>query len=349
MSNFLSVAIVPTEPPDAIISMAKKAETLGFDRFMISDSPNRDTYAVQAVCATSTSSIQIGPSITNAFIRHPALTAASIATIHDISKGRAVLGIGGRNEVIYEESEDRTRQSLALREAIQIIRSLLSGERCVFKGRRFSLTGFRLDTPPLARNVPILVAAVSKRLEQIAGELADEIMIGPTLISRSSYQKHLENVKSGARNRSLETVHILPHVYCSCSKNRELAKKSVKLFAARALIENTKSGQVKPEDLGVSNEIVLEIEREMSSLKVLYALNYFIPERLDKLVSEEIVDAFSISGTPEDCSAKLEEIMRFGFNAVQIYLVPVLGHKERYTGSIETLDSLSAACKILKN
>ena len=75
--------------------VARLAEEAGFDRLGVSDVVLwPDTFVVQALCARATSRVQIGAMVTNPYSRHPAVTAAAVAALDELSGGRAFLGLG---------------------------------------------------------------------------------------------------------------------------------------------------------------------------------------------------------------------------------------------------------------
>lgn len=82
--------------PSAVARRAEAAERAGYDGVTTVDSQNLsgDCYVALALAATGTSRIKLGTGVTNPFTRHPAVTACAIATVHAVSQGRAVLGIG---------------------------------------------------------------------------------------------------------------------------------------------------------------------------------------------------------------------------------------------------------------
>src|SRR5260370_1314985 len=82
--------------PRAIKDDARRLEQSGWDGMVVADSQCviGDSYVALAIAAQATSRIKIGVGVTNPVTRHPAVTAAAIAGIQELSGGRAVLGIG---------------------------------------------------------------------------------------------------------------------------------------------------------------------------------------------------------------------------------------------------------------
>ena len=91
--------LLPHDPPDRFAEVARLAEGAGYDHLWLADERFfREVYASLTVAALNTSRITVGTCVTDPYSRHPALTAMAIATLDEISGGRAMLGIGGSDK-----------------------------------------------------------------------------------------------------------------------------------------------------------------------------------------------------------------------------------------------------------
>ena len=102
-----------------------------------------DAYQLQVLAAQATEKIMIGSMVTNPYTRHPSVHAASLATLNDVSNGRAFCGIGigaGLEEIGISPE----KPVLKLRETIEAIRNLLTGEKVTSQGATVRLDGARL-------------------------------------------------------------------------------------------------------------------------------------------------------------------------------------------------------------
>ena len=91
----LEAEITPGMDPAGVVALARECEEAGFDRVGISDVllwP--DSFMLQALVATRTERVEIGAMVTNPYSRHPAVLAGALATLDEISGGRAFLGLG---------------------------------------------------------------------------------------------------------------------------------------------------------------------------------------------------------------------------------------------------------------
>ncbi|MGH2400226.1 MAG: LLM class flavin-dependent oxidoreductase, partial [bacterium] len=148
---------LPLEAPvSALAEIAREMEALGYAYLWGNDERlERDVYSTLSVIASQTHRLHLGPGVTNPYSRHPALTAVAVATLDEISDGRAVLGIGagGTNHAVL--GIRRERPATAIREAIRVIRTLLAGGETTLEGRVVRVHHGRLDFQPVRRSVPI--------------------------------------------------------------------------------------------------------------------------------------------------------------------------------------------------
>ena len=123
------IEFVPNEPVFKIAAYAKAAEEAGFEYTWITDhANNREVYSTLAVLALETKKIKIGAGVTNPYTRNPVITAASIATVHEISGGRAILGIGPGDKMTFNALDiDGGKPLTAVKETAGVIRELLKG------------------------------------------------------------------------------------------------------------------------------------------------------------------------------------------------------------------------------
>lgn len=170
------LAIWLDQPLDATTDLAVAAEDAGFSDVWLPDHYFlRDVYAAQALIAARTTTLRLATGVAAVQLRHPALVAGSAATIAECSGGRAVIGIGPGGHEFGSQFGMRPRSPLTmLREAVAIIRQLTAG-RAGVRGEYFSADGselgWRVDPPP------IYLSARGPRMLELAGEIADGVII----------------------------------------------------------------------------------------------------------------------------------------------------------------------------
>src|SRR6266567_9427410 len=87
--------------PEAV-ELAQRAEALGFESVWMPEAYGTDAVSILGGLAASTQRIQLGTGIVNVFSRTPALIAQTVATLDEISRGRAILGLGSSGANVIE-------------------------------------------------------------------------------------------------------------------------------------------------------------------------------------------------------------------------------------------------------
>ena len=85
-----------------IVACVKQAEDLGYDSAWVAEGHGGDQFAILAACATATSRIRLGTSISSVFVRSAPTIAMAAATVDQLSHGRFVLGLGSSHRVQVE-------------------------------------------------------------------------------------------------------------------------------------------------------------------------------------------------------------------------------------------------------
>jgi probable F420-dependent oxidoreductase len=154
--------------------LLRRAEALGYDDLWSAEATGVDGFTPLALAATCTERVRLGTAIVNPYTRGLVLLAQHVLALHDLSRGRFVLGLGSSSDVIVEKWNGMQfdRPVATMRAAIQELRPVLAGER----GRG----GFRLEQ---AAPVPIFVAALRDRMLRLAGELGDGAILNFTPLS----------------------------------------------------------------------------------------------------------------------------------------------------------------------
>src|SRR6201993_4124416 len=156
----LQLLLLGDAPVAQLVGRARLAEANGYSAVWVADERfYREVYSCLGQIAAHTAKIQLGPCVTDPYSRHPALTAMAIATLDEISGGRAILGIGAGISGFAELGIDRRKSARAIRESIEVIRVLLCGEAVDFEGEVITCKRGRLSFSPPRPTLPIYVAS----------------------------------------------------------------------------------------------------------------------------------------------------------------------------------------------
>ena len=92
------VTALPDPPYTRLVEVFQNGERNGFDHVDLRlPRPLAGSYALLPIAAVQTETIKLGHCVTNPGIRDATITASWYATLHDVSNGRAVMGIGRGN------------------------------------------------------------------------------------------------------------------------------------------------------------------------------------------------------------------------------------------------------------
>jgi 5,10-methylenetetrahydromethanopterin reductase len=170
----LELLMLGDAPVAQLRERARLAESCGFDAVWLADERfYREVYGALAAIALATSRVAVGPCVTDPFTRHSALTAMAIATLDEISHGRAVLGLGAGVSGFAELGIRPQQPARAMREAIALIRALLRGEQVNVAGEAIAFRHGRLGFKPIRADIPIHIASNGTLSQRTAGAVAD--------------------------------------------------------------------------------------------------------------------------------------------------------------------------------
>lgn len=167
----VGVWVFPEAPAPELVDLVRHAEGLGFDEFWVGDEgPARDPFAVLAGAAVVTERIVLATGITNPYVRHPGVAAASMLTVHELSGGRALLGVGAGGQmslapfgIAAEKPVDRMSQFLDVARAVKT-RTAAAG---------YAPSDVAIDEGAGGRPMPLFVGARGERLNRLASASAD--------------------------------------------------------------------------------------------------------------------------------------------------------------------------------
>ena len=287
--------------------LCREAEDSGFDWLGVADSQSvfRELYVALTLAALNTSRVRLGPLVTNPLTRHLVVTASAIASVDELSGGRAVLGLGSGDSAIYTIGAPPATVA-GLEDSITTLGRLTSGETVEREGRTWRVHR-------ATRRVPIYLAAEGPRTLELAGRVADGVSVGlglPPVVIRLS----LAAIERGARaaGRTLADVDVWWFAKTGLADRRDAAIEPIKMALAASAnhaFRFTLEGKGVPADL---HEKIRALQREYNAHhhEIPGAANARLPDRFG--LTEFLVDRFAIAGTPADCVAQISRAMAAG-------------------------------------
>lgn len=256
--------------------------------------------------ARVTERVRLGPACWNPFTSHPYELAGQLAALHELSGGRAYLGLA-RGSWLADLDLTQPRPITHLREAAEVVRHLLSGSETGYAGRVFHLApGRRLRyTVEPAESIPLLIGAWGPQGAALAGEIADELKIGGTA-NPAMIPVMRERLAVGSRqaSRPEDAVRIVVGAVTVVDKDRAAARRCASREVAMYL----------PVVAGLDPTVQLP-EGLLDRLAPLVAAGDH--EAAGRLVPSDVLDLFSFSGTPEDVAAQAQKLFDAGAARVE--------------------------------
>jgi probable F420-dependent oxidoreductase len=309
------VTVLPDPPYARLVQLLQRAEASGFEYGWTYDSHIlwQESFALLPLAAAATNRLKLGHCVTNPGIREPTVTASWYATMHDISGGRMVMGIGrgdssrrvvGLNPVKVDEFERRLR----------MIKDLMNGRKVEWNGKAIELAWVRKGLP----EIPMYVAGYGPRALGVAGQVGDGIVIqlaDPQIIEWTMATARKAAAAEGRDANALKCIVCAPsHIAGNIADARE----QVRWFPA--MVSNHVMDLI--ERYGLSSEIPAALTDYVSARKSYdYNEHSRVGAKHGGFVRDEICDRFCVLGTPVQAAEKLKELEAIGVDQFNVYLM----------------------------
>ena len=292
------------------------------DTVFVPETWGMENFAMLSTVSQKIQTAKIGSSIINIYSRSPTLIAMGAATVDTISNGRLVLGLGTSSIPIVEEFHGYKFEKpiQRMREYVEIIKLVLSGNQVNFEGKIFSLKNFSLLIKPPRQNIPIYLAAVNQKMVELCWQIGDGVIFYLRPISE------LQNtIKKMQETRQIDVACQLITCMSHDAENAiERAKKTLAFYVS--------VGSIYREFLannGFQNETKnIYEEYQKTGLKSNY-----------ELVPESMLEQLTIYGTPDDCIKKLKKFKDSGLDLPIIQFNPIGDVTESFELMTSTLFS----------
>ena len=304
-----------------LASVAGLVEEVGFDQLWYANHKlYRDMFVGLGIAAQHTRRIQLGTFVAEPYSQHPAQLAAAIATIDELSGGRAIFGIGAGGANFVELGLRVSRPAQTLRESVAVIRGLLSGGAVDFDGEVFSVHGATLHVP-VRTALPIVVASRGDRVLEVAGEIADAAMISTYATpaglghGRSMVERGLERA-----GRSGDGFGYMTRVDVAIDEDPRTARDAVRpMIALMVMASYPDTAFLEHAGLQLTPEL-----EEMSRHK-----NEALAMASGQLVPDEYVRQYAWVGTPAGVAEQIAEVADAGFETIVVLPQPMTEDPER--------------------
>jgi probable F420-dependent oxidoreductase len=278
--------------PRELAEAARLAEEAGFESVWATEFYDRSATVALAAMAQATRHIELGSAIAYAFGRTPVVLAAEARDLDELSGGRLTLGLGTGTRRMQQDWHglDGEHPAGRMEELVPLLRRLWRlHEGPVEHEGRF----YRLDVkptapprPPVREEIPVYMAGVNRRMIEAAGKVADGLVGHPLFTP--------EYVRQVARP-ALSGAPIAGYITTSVSEDRDQARRdAASIIAFNSTVKTYRAVHA-----------VSGFEEQAAAVREAWSRGDF--EGMAASVTEQMIDAIALAGTPDEVRARFEE------------------------------------------
>lgn len=293
-----AIELTPEHPTERLVDLGIEAERVGFNTVFASHHyNNRDPFAALTLLADRVDEIRVGPGVTNPYETHPVTLASRMATLDELSDGRAIFGIGpGDPSTLRNLGLGEERGLRSVLESVEVSRQLWAGERVEHDGTfRARDAGLNYDVG----EIPVYVGGEGPGMCRMAAKHADGLLFNGSHPDDLAWAN--ARVKEGLDERPTEYGAFDFAAYASVSiaedgaAAREAARPPVAFITAGAPPPVIKRHDIDSERADAIGEAI-----SAGAFR----------EAFDN-VSEAMIDAFCIAGTPDTVESQLRALTEY--------------------------------------
>lgn len=314
----VSLRVPGTLDMTELMRLMREIEAAGFDGAGILDSQllGRDAFVVLAQAATHTSRLELFPAVTNPVTRHASVLASAMQTVAELAPGRTrfVIGTGYTSATTIGRKAATLRQ---MRECIMRVKALLAGQTVDFEG-----TPGRLHYGG-ASNIPVIMAASGPKAIELAGEIADGVMLlvgfNPGLLDWAMGHLDAGAKRAGRRAEDLQVVWaVRTSIGATTEGARRQAQPTAVHWGIRWEGEWARRAGIRMPDIPIP-EAVHAIKPDLSHAPdweaAIRATDYMPRDTV-----AELCDALGLIGTADYCAERIIAMEKLGVK--DLYVMP---------------------------
>ncbi|MGZ5292508.1 MAG: LLM class flavin-dependent oxidoreductase [Actinomycetota bacterium] len=264
--------------------LARTAEALGYRAVFLPEIAGRDAFAALTGLAGETGGLLLGTGIVPMTSRSPRVTAMGVATVHERSGGRAILGLG--------TGPGRAGALAALEAQVGELRELLRPDGGL---------SLRLPSPP-----PIWIAALGPRSVALAGRIADGVLLNWCTPERVAEARAAVRTAAEAAGRDPEAITIAAYVRGSLGGDPEARLGALRAAAGEYASYPAYARQFAA--MGLADEAAAAGAAHLAGAP--------------QAVPEALVRAVCLPGDPSEARARLDAYREAGADLPVVYPVP---------------------------
>ncbi len=298
------------------MAYAQYAEQRGFEAVWQAESRLvRDAIVPMAAFAAVTSQVKIGSGVINNWTRNIGLLAATFLTLDDLAPNRIICGLGAWWDPLAKQvGVERRKPIKAMRETIEVMKRLLNMERVTYHGEFHHVDDIELDVVHgrrEPRNVPIYIGATHMGMMELAGEIADGVVLN-YCVPPAYNQEALRHIEIGAQKagRTLDDIDRPQLIVCSVNPDHKAAVQAAKELLTQYLAQQPHIAEASGTDPQTIQKIQSILGWPATREQIHEAMHY---------VPNELIERITASGTPDEVRAKVEEYSHNGCTCPILY------------------------------
>lgn len=304
-----SYVMLPDYPLDQSLRSIQLADELGFYAVYAADETwHKDLWLLFAAAADKTTNVRFGPSASGVTLREPTLIAQAVATLDELTNGRAEVVLSSGNFGLLAEYNidwTGTKPLSRVLEGVKVVRTFLDDGAITMDGEFFSYSGLFTFARPVQERVPVKMGAMrGPKSFEASAEFSDGCHHALSY-TRGAYEYMIEHCTIGAERagKNVQDLDLGAWVVFSVGEDsapaKDAARSMVGLYASSMPHEQLRRNGVEPEEVA----------------PIIEAIGAGDLARGIELTSPELAEKLSIAGTPEECLEKIQrEIAPTGIN-----------------------------------
>ena len=243
----------------------------------------------------------MGPGVTNPYVRSPAISASAIATIDEISNGRATFGIGPGDKATFDAL------GIAWEKPVSTIKAAIADINTLLDGGKTEAGAALGGAKKVQDAIPIYMGAQGPKMLETAGEIADGVLINASnpkdynASNPKDYEAAMPMIKKGIEAAGGDKAFdVGAYTATSIGADSEAAKNAAKIVVAFIAAGS-------PPPVIARHGLPEGFNEQMGAFLAKGDFGGAIGA-----VTDEALDAFSVCGTPDEFIPKIEGLAEMG-------------------------------------
>jgi probable F420-dependent oxidoreductase len=310
------VTVLPDPPFQRLIELTKLAESHGFEYGWTYDSHVlwQESMPVMALLADRTSTVKLGHMLTNPATRDPTVLASAYATLHDISNGRMVMGVG-RGDSAVRYIGRKPMKVADFEEALKLVKPFMNGKEVHWNDKDLQLKWVRPELPEIEMHV----AGYGPKALAVAGRQGDGVII--QLADSDIIQWIMATARAAAAGAGRDPAALKCIVSAPSHISDDLADARDQVRWFPAMVSNHVQDLI--DRYGTDGSVVPTVLTDYVQARKFYDYDEHsrVGAKHGEFVTDEICDRFCVIGSTEQALAKLRELEAIGVDQFNIYLM----------------------------